>query len=188
LGKNLFYIQCRTIIFGALVNKSARPGASVRIIGEPMKQLEVKCRLKLQNKSTLVSQNKLEVSLPCNNCQRDHRTAIFTNTIDNGMCAPLWNCDGFDGKLIQFAILADTTLYWQVHFNFTPFKDRKYGHNVQPTSTWARVSFKIECGGCRKISDVSTQSNFERPHESQCKYCGTRLWIEDSDPIQISVT
>lgn len=131
--------------------------------------------------------DRLEIRLPCINCQRAFRTIIFKNLNSPGICTPIPKCDGFPGKLMNKEISINSNsiqVEFKIEMEYEKFNDKKYNW----TSTldkhgWARVSFTIKCTKCGKLNSISTDENCGRPWSHYCQ-CGNALYMEVLSPFK----
>lgn len=130
--------------------------------------------------------NRLEISLPCVNCQRDYRTILFKGTGKEGICTPSEKCSGFRGTLLEKKIdrLADAVaVKYLVEFEYEPFKDKQLcKETVLGKYGWARISFSASCAQCGEEGLFSTQENMVRPYDHKCS-CGHIIMTERESPF-----
>lgn len=142
--------------------------------------------LKINPESFITVADKLEISLPCINCQRDHRTIIFEDINKTGICTPREKCSGFKGSLIKREIIKESDgikTNYLIEFDYQPFIDLKYKRESNFNFGWARVYFSIKCHKCQKENSISTQENLVRPLNVQCQ-CGNIIFRDEKKPFQ----
>jgi hypothetical protein len=153
-----------------------------------MTTIMVRFAPRLTGGSTLTGTDRLEVSLPCCNCRRNHRTIMFCKLgEEQGICTPTEKCRGFPGSWVDFS-LDEKRLSYQIECQYTPFTDAKNGGDSTFAMPWARINFHIRCGACGFISLKSDQTNVVRPHDILCGKCSAVVIADEVDPIAIEVT
>ena len=149
-------------------------------------QYKLTCDFKMNPESFIKVADKLEISLPCVNCQRDHRTIIFENINKKGICTPRNKCDGFPGELIEREIIKEldsVKIHYLIKFEYHPFIDLKYNVESSFKFGWARVYFTIKCAQCQKENTISTQENVGRPWDVKCE-CGSIIYQDHKSPFK----
>ncbi len=151
---------------------------------------KIDCSFQLTENVMLEVKPYIEVSFPCSNCKRDHRTVIFRNIGARGICTPKTKCVGFPGTL-KSLVLSDTesgkSACFVIEYNYTDFIDTKYQRNTQNGATWTRIHYIITCPKCIETTESTTQTNIIRPIKRVCN-CGNVLYHEPDNPINIENT
>ena len=84
----------------------------------------------------------LEISIPCVNCEREHRTIVFKEVGAVGICTPREKCSGFPGRLTAKEIIPNSrsvVVNYLIDFIFEPFIDKKYNSEIHLLNlNWAR--------------------------------------------------
>lgn len=149
-------------------------------------QYKLSCYLKINPADFIKVFDELELSLPCVNCQRDHRTIIFENVNKKGVCTPRKKCEGFPGKLISKQIITKSDgvkINYLIVFDYQKFIDLKYRIESNFNFGWARVYFSVKCCQCKKENTISTQENLGRPLDVKCE-CGAILFKDHETPFK----
>ena len=152
-------------------------------------QYKLSCDIKINPESFIKVADELEISLPCVNCQRNHRTIIFENINQKGICTPRNKCEGFPGKLINRELLKESDrvkINYLIEFEYHQFTDLKYKVESSFKFGWARVCFTIKCLQCQKENTMSTQENLTRPWDVKCE-CGNTIFKEYKTPFKYEV-
>ena len=144
------------------------------------------CELPVKPENFGGIEEKLEITIPCTNCQRGNRTIIFEAPGAEGICTPREKCDGFPGKLTYRKVIEKENSviirYW-IDFDYAPFIDRKHGVQYELTKHgWARVHFTLTCNKCNYKKATSTQENRVRPREDKCN-CMHTIYREKESPF-----
>ncbi|TXN37189.1 hypothetical protein FVB32_02570 [Flagellimonas hymeniacidonis] len=153
-------------------------------------QYTLSCYFKLNPESFVKVSDQLEISLPCINCQRDHRTIIFENINEKGICTPRKKCEGFPGKLVSREIIKEADgvkVNYLIEFDYHKFTDLKYNAESNFKFGWARVYFTIKCSECQKEKTISTQENVGRPWDEKCE-CGNIIFQDYETPFKYQAT
>jgi hypothetical protein len=155
-----------------------------------MYQYSLTCTLNINPAHFECVADELEVSLPCINCERDHRTIIFKGIETQGICTPRNKCTGFLGQLTSREVSKNTNevlIKYIVEFDFKPFYDKK--HNIKanlPEFGWGRVHFTLKCDKCGSQNELSTQDNLGRPWQQKCA-CGNIVYQEKEQPFMYKI-
>lgn len=149
-------------------------------------QYVLTCELPVKPEHLGSINDKLEITIPCTNCQRGNRTIVFDAPGKKGACTPREKCDGFPGKLMYRKVVEKeksmVIRYW-IDFDYAPFIDRKHGVQFELTKYgWARVHFTLKCKKCGYIKETSTQENYVRPREIMCN-CSSKIYSEVESPF-----
>ena len=150
---------------------------------------KVICNFELGENVLLEIKPYLEVSFPCSNCKRDHRTVIFRNIGSRGICTPKGKCLGFPGIMSSLSIIGgeQSKAEFLIEYNYSSFVDAKYKRPTKLGATWARVNYAMTCPKCMEQFEGSTQTNLGRPIQKKCS-CGFVLNSENDNPFKFENT
>ncbi|SEM28737.1 hypothetical protein SAMN04487910_4631 [Aquimarina amphilecti] len=152
-------------------------------------QYRLKCEFKVDPESFISVADELEISIPCINCQRDHRTIVFENITEKGICTPRKKCNGFPGKLTSRELIKKSDhiqVNYLIDFEYEPFIDQKYNVKSNFKFGWTRVYFTLNCSNCEKENTISTQENVGRPWDVKCD-CGNVIYKDHKSPFSYKV-
>ena len=127
--------------------------------------------------------DRLEVSLDCPTCERNHRTVVFRPGAPTGVCTPVEKCGSFPGRIIDKRTNRAGNIFsvvFEIEYEYRPFVDRKYGNESTGIPQWGRVYFDVTCPKCSRSSERGTQNNIVRPWSCHCK-CGQLLYPETEE-------
>jgi len=143
------------------------------------------CDFKVDPKSFIHINDKLEITLPCITCHRANRTIVFETLDESGICTPREKCEGFQGELIKKDVVEQSNgiqVNFLIDFEYASFKDLKYKVESNFKHGWARVYFKLKCSNCSNNKTISTQENLGRPRSIKCN-CGETVYEEHQSPF-----
>lgn len=150
-------------------------------------QYTLDCYFPIAPANYLGIMSRLEMTIPCINCQRYNRTILFKGLDTPGICTPSSKCSGFPGrwtkaliKELEEAII----LRYIVEFEYEPFIDLKH---KKPSNLdqghWARITLRYKCEACGKTKRYFTQDNLGRPRILTCS-CGHEKCMEPENPLR----
>lgn len=119
---------------------------------------------------------RLEVSLACGDCTRNHR--VVTVRVDGATCQK--DAHAFDASLDEHVVESVYGLSlatYAVSFAYAPFIDVKSNEASVRYPRWGRITFSVSCPSCRAVADYATQTNLHRPWLALCR-CGQELYVE----------
>jgi len=197
-------VQNSTVVFQLNISNNigfcasiSRPNAKPRNVIPNLRpkimakyQYKLTCNLKINPDTFLAVADNLEISLPCINCQRNHRTIIFESINNNGVCTPRAKCNGFLGNLISIEILKEKDkikINYLIEFDYQPFFDLKYKVESDFKFGWARIYFFVKCSQCQTEKKIYTQENISRPRIEKCE-CGNILFKDEKSPFKYKAT
>lgn len=163
--------------------------------------------LELDTEAEIDFPNQIEVSLPCNHCERTKRTISFKAQNSepvkkifkdkkkrilssflkksNASCTTYRKeikiTHGYPGYLITE--LGKFKAVYTIEFDSKEFIDSKHGE-ARPWSSmpiWARINFNAICPSCKYKNECSTQTNLIRPFTEKCKFCQEILYSENRE-------
>ena len=145
----------------------------------------------------------LEVSLPCNYCQRQWRTVVLKYGQPAKCCpgsAKKLNVPHppYPGRIINISteLGKPYNVIYQIEYEVTPFIDTKYNKSADLVPFWARTNCDLYCPNDCYIelsnppkpghrmptkNNGFTQTNLVRPRTTSCKTCGYELFTETTE-------
>ncbi|MFN8673068.1 MAG: hypothetical protein U0457_13440 [Candidatus Sericytochromatia bacterium] len=147
---------------------------------------KLNCTFNVNPETFVELSNKLEIALPCVNCQRMIRTIVFNGTNQKGICTPKENCTGFLGELLIHEVIIHPNYIegnYIINLDYEPFIDKKYKFISTLDTGWARVSFTLNCSRCKNNNIIITQGNLSRPFKIKCG-CSNVIYQEEQEPFK----
>lgn len=153
-----------------------------------MKKAEIVLNIAIAPEVVATFNEAVLVNLPCDRCQRIHRSVSFTLEGSEGAKpAKCWpgSADAdrirrgeklehppYPGKLIDLEVKRTETgirATYHLEYEMSPFIDKKYPTADFPEGpTWGRVGFVLECPKCHHSGKHSIQNNICRPIKVTC--------------------